>query len=94
MITSFEDKLTEEVFHGVHSHEVRKKLQGFLVKAAERKLDLLNTVGNLEELKAIPSHQPDSPLRDGQDKYSIPIQGDLRLAFEWNQGNASKVEIK
>jgi proteic killer suppression protein len=94
MILSFADHLTEEVFHGVHSHEVRKKLQGILVKAAERKLDLLNTVENMDELKAIPSHKPDSPLRDGQGKYSIPIHGDLRLAFEWNQGNASKVEIK
>jgi toxin HigB-1 len=94
MIQSFEDHLTEEVFHGIYSHEVRKKLQGFLAKAAERKLDLLNTVDSLEELKAIPSHNPDSPLRDGQQKYSIPIHADLRLAFEWNDGNASSVEIK
>lgn len=94
MITSFADKMTEEVFHGIHSHEVRKKLKGFIVKAAERKLDLLNTAQSLEELKFIPSHKPDSPLRDGQEKYSIPIYGDLRLAFEWNHGNAAKVEIK
>lgn len=94
MIQSFENPLTEDVFHGIYSHEVRRKLKGGLVKAAQRKLDLLNTVESMEELKALPSHKPDSPLRDGQDKYSIPIHGDLRLAFEWNKGNAAKVEIK
>lgn len=94
MITSFENELTEDVYQGIHSHAVRKKLKGSMVKAAARKLDLLNCAESLDSLRLIPSHKPDSPVRDGQEKYSIPIEEDMRLAFRWNDGNATHVEIK
>jgi plasmid maintenance system killer protein len=95
LITSFENELTEDVYQGIHSHAVRKKLKGYLVKAAERKLDLLNCAESLDGLRLIPSHKPDnSPVRDGQEKYSIPIEEELRLAFRWNDGHATHVEIK
>lgn len=94
MITSFANELTEEVYQGVYSHAVRKKLKGELVKAAQRKLDLLNCTDDIETLKLIPSHKPDSPARDSHETYSIPIDEDLRLAFRWNNGNAEDVAIK
>ncbi len=94
LITSFADELTEEVYNGVHSHAARKKLQGYIAQAAQRKLDLLNCAESLEMLKLIPSHRPDSPARDSHDKYSIPIEENMRLAFRWNDGNAEDVEIK
>lgn len=94
MLSSFANELTEDVYQGVNSHAVRKKLKGFLVKAAQRKLDLLNCVDSMETLHLIPSHKPDSPVRDGQEKYSIPIEEDLRLAFRWDDGKAFDVEIK
>ena len=94
MIGSFADQVTEDVFHGVHTHAVRKKLKAHLLKAAERKLDLLNCAESFDSLKKVPSHRPDSPVRDGQDKYSIPIEENLRLAFMWNNGQALAVEIK
>ncbi len=37
MLSSFANELTEDVYQGVNSHAVRKKLKGFLVKAAQRK---------------------------------------------------------
>ena len=95
MITSFADELTKEVYEGVNSHAIRKKLKGYLVKAAQRKLDLLHCAESMEELKLIPSHKlDDSPVRDGQEKYSIPVEENVRLAFRWNDGNAENVELK
>ncbi len=69
-------------------------MTGALIKEIERKLDLLNTAETLEDLSSIPSHKPDAPVRAGRNKYSIPVHKDIRLDFEWNQGQASKVEIK
>lgn len=93
MIRSFADKTTEDIFHGLHTHGVRKEFSSDLVKAAERKLDLLNCAEDLESLRWIPSCQGQAAVKDAHGKYSIPIVGDWRLAFVWNKG-AEKVEIK
>ncbi len=93
VIKSFADKSTEAIFHGIYSHGVRKEFSSNLVKAAERKLDLLNCTENLESLHKIPSMQGQAAVRDAHGKYSIPIEGDWRLAFGWNNG-AENVEIK
>jgi proteic killer suppression protein len=94
LLSTFADEMTEEVYQGVNSHGIRKKLKGNLVKAAQRKLDLLNCVDSMETLRLIPSHKPDSPVRDAHDKYSIPIEENFRLAFRWDDGKALDVEIK
>ncbi len=94
MIQSFADKTAEAIFHGIHTHGVRKKVSSDLVKNAERKLDLLNSAENLESLKMIPSISKDeAAVRDGRGKYSIPIDDEWRLVFGWNDG-PENVEMK
>jgi proteic killer suppression protein len=93
MIKSFSDKLTEDVFNGIYSHGVRKALTPHLVKAAQRKLDLLNSAQSLDHLCLIPSLKGEAAVRDAHGKYSIPIEGEWRLAFGWNKG-PEHVEIK
>jgi plasmid maintenance system killer protein len=92
MIKSFANEITEEVFHGVHTHAVRKKFAALVLKSAERKLDMLNSAESWESLCKVPTHQSDA-VRDAKGKYSIPIQGEWRLAFRWNEG-PEDVEIK
>ncbi len=92
MIKSFADKTTEEIFHGIHTHAIRKKFTAILIKAAERKLDILNSADSMESLCLVPANKPDV-VRDAKGKYSIPIQDEWRLAFRWNEG-PEDVEIK
>lgn len=92
MILSFSDEATEAIFHGIHTHGVRKKFSSNLVQNAQHKLDLLNTAESLESLHCIPSIRAEA-ARDAHGKYSIPINPDWRLAFGWNDG-AENVEIK
>jgi proteic killer suppression protein len=93
MIKSFADKMTEDIFHGVYTHEIRKELSSDLVKAAERRLDLLNGIDGLESLHKLPAMKGEGGIRDGHGKYSIPISKEWRLVFGWNDG-AENVEIK
>ena len=94
MIFSFADALTKQVFHGLHTPRVRKLLPSSeLLSAAERRLDLLNSVENMESLSEIPALHTEV-VRDGREMYSIPINKDHRITFRWNDGNAHNVEIK
>ena len=92
VIKSFANEVTEDIFHGVHTHGIRKQLHFLFVKDAERKLDLLNCADTLEDLKAIPSLHNEA-VRDCHGKFSIPLQGDWRLTFRWNDG-PEDVELK
>lgn len=94
MIKSFADKATEAIFHGERPHGIHKNFTAILIKAAERKLDLLNSAENWDSLSHIPSMQGEGVVRDGKGKYSIPIYESYRLTFRWNGGNAEDVEIK
>jgi len=93
MIKSFADEMTEDVFHGIYTHGIRKKFTSELIKKAEVKLDLLNCAENLESLRQIPSIKAEAAVRDAHGKYSIPIDQEWRLTFGWNDG-AEKVELK
>jgi toxin HigB-1 len=93
MIQSFADEITEDIFHGVYSHAVRKALTSGQVKMAERRLDLLNCADSLKSLSDIPSIAVEGPVRDAHGKYSIPLDRQWRLVFGWNDG-PEKVEIK
>ena len=92
MIKSFADKTTEEVFNGIYTHGVRKAFTADQVKAIQRKLDLLNCAQSFESFHLIPSIK-ELAVRDVHGKYSIPLFGDYRLAFGWNDG-PENVEIK
>lgn len=93
MIQSFADELTEDVFHGIYSHAVRKALSTTQVKTVERRLDLINCAESLDHLKMIPSIKAEGPVRDAHGKYSIPLDQQWRLVFGWNNG-PENVEIK
>ncbi|MGC1878409.1 MAG: type II toxin-antitoxin system RelE/ParE family toxin [Rhabdochlamydiaceae bacterium] len=93
MIQSFADKTAEAIFNGIHTHGIRKDFSSDLVKAAERRLDLLNGADSLEFLHQIPSMKGEGGVRDAHGKYSIPIDTQWRLAFGWNDG-PENVEIK
>lgn len=57
MIVSFNDKATEDIFNGVNSKLARKACPQTLWRVVARKLDQLDTVQSLEELKVPPGNR-------------------------------------
>ena len=64
MIQSFKDAGTEDIFSGKNSKEARKLLPASLLKIATRKLDQLDSVVALQELRIPPGNQLEAPARD------------------------------
>jgi toxin HigB-1 len=93
VIKSFADKMTENLFHGIHTHAIHKGFSSDLRKAVEHRLDLLNGADSLEGLRKIPSMKGEAAVRAAHGKYSIPINEHWSIAFGWNDG-PENVEIK
>lgn len=94
MMQSFANKETEEAFHGIYSHSVRKSLRTELLKKIERRMDLLHCADTIESLCNLPAMKEEACVRDAHGKYSIPIEGNTRIAFRWEKAGPSDVEIK
>ena len=89
MIKSFRDADTQRVFE----RERVRRWSADLQRAARRKLAMLDAADNLKDLRAPPGNRLEklSGRRVGQ--YSIRINDQWRLCFEWRQGDAYQVEI-
>jgi proteic killer suppression protein len=57
MIESFKDQASEDIFNGVNSKAARKACPQTLWQIAARKLDQLDSVQSLEELKIPPGNR-------------------------------------
>jgi len=93
MIVSFKDKATEDIFNGKSSRVARKACPQIIWKFASRKLDQIDSVESLNELKVPPGNrlEPLSGNRKGQ--YSIRINDQFRICFLWGKSGPEKVEI-
>ena len=92
MIKSFGSKATEDFYHGIESREARKIPQS-LGKIAERKLDMINTAAQLKDLSAPPANRLEALRGALRGKYSIRINDQYRVIFDFKDGNAYEVEI-
>lgn len=93
MIINFKNQGTKDIFNGVVSKHARKVCPQNLWSVAARKLDLLDTVSCLEELRKPPGNnlEPLSGNRDGQ--HSIRINKQYRVCFIWTERGPTDVEI-
>jgi proteic killer suppression protein len=90
MILSYWDRRTETFAQGGFV----RALQGFEDQAAKR-LSILNAAPGLETLRALPSNRLEMLRGDRAGQYSIRINQQWRLCFEWPDGvpAPSNVEI-
>jgi proteic killer suppression protein len=90
MILSYRDKKTEQFAEG----QFVKAFQGFESQAA-RRLSILNAALSLDTLRALPSNRLEALKGDRTGLYSIRINQQWRICFEWPDGQAgpSNVEI-
>lgn len=93
MILSFKNQATEDIFNGKNSKEARKLCPQTLWKIAFRKLDQLDSVISLEELKIPPGNRLEALLGDRKDEFSIRINDQYRICFKWHESNPYHVEI-
>ena len=89
MINSFKCRETEKIFSLTFS----KKLPENIQQTALRKLKYLHAAVFLQDLKVPPNNQLETLKGDRKGQHSIRINGQWRICFKWQDGNALDVEI-
>lgn len=89
MIRSFRSKETEKLFNRERSHKLPYDIQ----QIALRKLRMLHRAVTLEDLRIPPANRLEKLAGDRLGQYSIRINDQWRICFEWQAGDAHNVEI-
>ena len=89
MIRTFGDKNTERIFH----REFVPGMPVEIVRAAQRKLEILNAADRLSDLRTPPGNRLEKLSGDRKDHHSIRINRQWRLCFRWHGTDAYDVEI-
>lgn len=92
MIRSFGDQRTTDIFHGHPTREV-KRLDGALVKATVRKLDMIVAASAVLDLRSPPGNRLEALLGDLEGWFSIRVNDQWRLVFRWADGQADDVKL-
>lgn len=88
MIKTFSCKKTEKLFGDRFVHEFSS-----FQKQARKKLTILNYAENLKDLEVPPGNRLEKLMGNRNGQYSIRINDQWRICFEWIEGNAQNVEI-
>jgi toxin HigB-1 len=89
MIKTFQNKQTEKVF----LRETVPQLSQDVYRLSLRKLLLLDAAEKLEDLRVPPGNKLEKLVGDRRGQYSIRINDQWRLCFQWEEGDAYEVEI-
>ncbi len=93
MIKQFKNKGTEDIFIGKNTKDARKICPQSLWKIASRKLDQLDSVIRLDDLKVPPGNMLETLKGDRQGGHSIRINNQFRICFVWSDNGPDHVEI-
>lgn len=93
VIASFADKATEDLFNGINSKAARARCPVEMWKIVGRKLDQLNRVRDLAELRCPPGNRLEALRGDRKGQHSIRINDQYRICFRWEGENAYEVEV-
>jgi proteic killer suppression protein len=89
VIRSFKSRDVEEIWQG----EVARRLPREIQEVARRKLRMLNNAQNIADLRVPPGNRLERLHGDRSGQYSIRINDQWRICFEWREGDAFEVEI-
>jgi toxin HigB-1 len=93
VIVSFRSGGTEDVWNGTKSKVARKTCPDNILDVARRKLDMINQAVRLDDLKAPPGNRLERLRGDRAGQYSIRINDQFRVCFQWTEAGATDVEI-
>lgn len=89
MIRSFASKETEKLFQRQFSRKLPQDIQ----RRARVKLEILDAAEKIEDLRIPPSNYLEKLSGDRESQYSIRINDQWRICFEWRNGDAYEVEV-
>ena len=93
MRQTFKNAATADIFDGIASSVARKCCPQSLWVIACRKLDQINRVQDVSELRVPPGNRLERLKGDRKGQYSIRINQQYRICFVWEEGHAYEVEI-
>ncbi len=89
MIVSFRGKITKEIWNG----DFPKGFPKILVEAAESKLALIDAATSINDLRVPPGNRLEKLRGDRDGQWSIRINRQWRVCFQWDNNHAHNVEI-
>ena len=89
MIVSYRDKRTREFAAG-------KRVKAFsgIERPAQLKLDRLEAAVSLKDLAALPGNRFEGLFGDRKGQYSIRINDQWRICFEWPKGSLGPENVE
>lgn len=89
MIKAFGDKPTEMIWNGIQLRSLPYEIQ----EVARRKLRMLNSAQDVTDLRIPPANRLEKLKGNLQAYYSIRINNQWRLIFQWIGNDAYDVKI-
>jgi len=89
MILSYRDKRSRAFADGAFVRE----FQGF-DRQAWKRLEILDAANSLDDLRAFQGNRLEALRGDRRGQYSIRINAQWRICFEWPQGAAGPSEVE
>ena len=89
MILSFGDKDTESIWNGIRVKNLPIEIQN----VGRRKLRMLNNSQSIIDLRIPPSNRLEKLSGKLIDYYSIRINDQWRIIFNWSDGQSENVKI-
>ena len=89
MIVSFGSMETEKIWNSIRVKKMPIEVQN----VGRRKLRMLNNSQDLMDLRIPPSNRLEKLSGNLKEFYSIRINKQWRIIFQWKNGNAAEVEI-
>lgn len=94
MIRTFKNQGTKDIFDGKNNKKIARKIcPRDLWSVAIRKLDQIDSVTILDDLKVPPGNRLEALSGNRKGQYSIRINEQYRICFVWHEGAANQVEI-
>jgi len=93
MIQSFKNQATEDLFNGAATKAALKLIPRNLWNIVSRKLDQLDSVASLNELRVPPGNHLGALKGTLKSQHSIRINDQYRVCFKWVESGPSEVEV-
>jgi len=93
VIQTFADAATADIYNGVNTKAART-IDKAVWPIVRRKLDLLNAATTVQDLRVPPGNRLDALKGDQKGRFSIRVNDQYRVTFEFAEGNAFAVRCE
>ncbi len=93
MIKTFITIATEDIYNGKATKAAMRACPKKIWKIATRKLDQLDSILSLDELRVPPGNRLEALSGQRKGQFSIRINDQFRICFKWSETGPVDVEI-